>query len=147
MHLWRALFPLRLKTGALPFYLVFISGIFFSGPPFEILKAWKNSRIKIVLTKKILEEYQRVAESLAQKFPTVDILPIVELLTIHGLFIDADDFALYVCDDPDDDKFIECAIARNSKVIVSGDKHLLKVTGYQGITVLKPREFVDTYLK
>jgi predicted nucleic acid-binding protein len=33
---------------------VFISGIFFSGPPFEILKAWKNSRIQIVLTKMIL---------------------------------------------------------------------------------------------
>jgi len=29
---------------------VFVSGIFFSGPPYKILKAWKNSRIQIVLT-------------------------------------------------------------------------------------------------
>jgi uncharacterized protein len=53
---------------------VFISGIFFSGPPFEILNAWRHSRLQIVITKEILEEYQRVAKSLADKFPTVDIL-------------------------------------------------------------------------
>jgi uncharacterized protein len=52
-----------------------------------------------------------------------------------------------VCEDPDDDKFIECAIASKTEIIVSGDKHLLKVTGYQGINVLKPREFVDFYLQ
>lgn len=126
---------------------VFISGIFFSGPPFEILNAWKHSRVQIVLTKEILEEYQRVAKSLMDKFPTVDIFPIIELLTIHSLFIDTEGILLSVCDDPDDDKFIECAIASKTKIIVSGDKHLLKVTGYQGISVLKPREFVDSYLQ
>ncbi|MBK7449987.1 MAG: hypothetical protein IPJ47_11370, partial [Anaerolineales bacterium] len=50
------------------------------------------------------------------------------------------------CEDPDDDKFFACALASGSKVIVSGDKHLLKVSGYQGIEVLKPREFLDRYL-
>ena len=126
---------------------VLISGIFFTGPPFEILDAWKHSQLQIVLTKEILEEYKRVAESLSEKFPTIYILPIIELLTIHSHFIDAEDISLSVCDDPDDDKFIECAVASNTKIIVSGDKHLLKITGYQGITVLKPREFVDNYLQ
>ncbi len=126
---------------------VFISGIFFSGPPSQILKAWQNSRLQIVLSQEILNEYQRVAESLAAQFPTIDILPIIELMTIHAQLIDVEDFDLSVCDNPDDNKFIECAIASNSKIIISGDKHLLKVSGYQGITVLKPREFVDSYLK
>jgi len=126
---------------------VFISGIFFSGPPSHILKAWQNSRLQIVLSQEILNEYQRVAESLAAKFPTIDILPIIELMTIHGQLIDTDGFDVSVCDDPDDNKFMECAIAGNIKIIISGDKHLLTVSGYQGITVLKPREFVDSYLK
>jgi len=52
-----------------------------------------------------------------------------------------------VCKDPDDNKFIECAIASNCKMIVSGDKHLLNITGYKGISVLKPRDFMDHYLK
>jgi len=37
-------------------------------------------------------------------------------------------------------------LGRN-KVIVSGDKHLLDVSGYQKIEVLKPRKFVTKYLE
>jgi predicted nucleic acid-binding protein len=45
-----------------------------------------------------------------------------------------------------DDKFFACALASESKVIISGDNHLLDVSGYAGVEVLKPREFVDRYL-
>ena len=33
---------------------VFISGIFFSGPPAQILKAWKDKKIRIVLSKSLV---------------------------------------------------------------------------------------------
>ena len=125
---------------------VFISGIFFSGPPSKILHAWKNGLLQIVISKDILEEYQRVAESLTYKYPAIDILPIIELVTIHGKLIKTEGVEENVCIDPDDNKFIECAIAGNIKYIVSGDKHLLSVSGYRGISVLKPKEFVDKIL-
>jgi len=67
---------------------VFISGIFFSGPPSRILEAWKNRRFEIVLSRQIISEYQRVAEELSSKFPAIDIMPIIEMLTIHGTFVD-----------------------------------------------------------
>lgn len=51
-----------------------------------------------------------------------------------------------VCDDPDDDKFFACAIAGGADLIISGDKHLLKMSGYQGIKVVRPRQFVDEIL-
>ena len=86
---------------------VFISGIFFAGPPSQILKAWENQSLQIVLSRKILDEYQRVATALSSKFPTVDILPIIELFTIHGQFVDTQGFNISVCEDPDDDKFLE----------------------------------------
>ena len=126
---------------------VLISGIFFSGPPFRILKAWKESRIQVVLSHEILSEYQRVAEALSVKYPEIEIAPIIDLIIIYGEFIDANATTACICDDPDDNKFIECALAGHCKIIVSGDKHLLKVSGYQGITVLKPRDFVDLYLE
>ena len=43
---------------------VLISGIFFSGPPYEILKAWREKRIQFVLSAEIFDEYIRVAEIL-----------------------------------------------------------------------------------
>jgi len=126
---------------------VFISGIFFSGPPSIILRAWSNSKIQIILSEDILEEYRRVAEELSSKFPAVDIDRIIELLTINGKFFETKDISVSICADPDDNKFIECAIAGNSKLIISGDKHLLNITGYQGISVLKPRDFIDKHLE
>jgi predicted nucleic acid-binding protein len=77
---------------------VFISGIFFSGPPYQILKSWRDGRV-----------------------------------VIH--------------DDPSDDKFLEAAVAGNASYVISGDKHLLKLSEYQGIQILKPRDFVQMYLK
>jgi uncharacterized protein len=125
---------------------VFISGIFFSGPPSQILRAWKNKRLQIILSQDIVIEYQRVVESLTLKYPSIDILPIIELVTVHGQFVDTKNVDITVCEDPDDNKFIECAIASDTKIIVSGDKHLLKIKGFKGIKVHKPREFVEIYL-
>jgi putative PIN family toxin of toxin-antitoxin system len=51
-----------------------------------------------------------------------------------------------VCSDPDDDKFLACALASHAECIVSGDKHLLKVSGFQGIQVFRPRAFVEAAL-
>lgn len=126
---------------------VFISGIFFGGPPSQILEAWKQSKIKIILSEKILIEYQRVGEELSAKYPSINITPIIELLTIFGELVETKGITENICEDPDDNKFIECAIASNSKLIVSGDKHLLRISGYQDIEVLKPRDFVDKHLK
>lgn len=125
---------------------VFISGIFFSGPPAQILDAWKDQRFQIVISKEILTEYQRVAHELSKKFLTIDIVPIIELLTIYGEIVDTEGISITECEDPDDNMFLECAIASNSNIIVSGDKHLLRVSGYQGIDVVKPRDFIDDYL-
>ena len=41
---------------------VFISGVFFSGPPYQILKAWREGKIQLVVSEKIFEEYVRVGE-------------------------------------------------------------------------------------
>jgi len=126
---------------------VLLSGIFFSGPPYVILKAWQEGKIEIIVSEDIIAEYQRVAEELSQQFPSVDIERILELLTIHTEIVDTKNFQATVCEDPDDNKFISCALAGKSKIIVSGDKHLLKISGHEGIQVLKPREFTDKYFK
>ena len=122
---------------------VFISGIFFTGPPSQILTAWRNHKLQIVLSKEILDEYQKVARELSAKFPSVDILPIIGMLSVLCELVDTRSVNINACDDPDDNKFIECAVAGKCKLIVSGDKHLLKVSYYKGVTVLNPRSFVE----
>ena len=126
---------------------VFISGVFFSGPPYTILKAWRDGKLKLVMSPEIFEEYLRVGEALSERFPSINLGQIFELVTIKAELVHAQSLPNPVCVDPDDDKFLACAIASKSNVIVSGDKHLLSVSGFRAIRVLKPREFVDEYLQ
>jgi putative PIN family toxin of toxin-antitoxin system len=125
---------------------VFVSGIFFSGPPYQILRAWQAGEFELIVSREILDEYRRVGEILGEEHPGIDLKPIFNFLLEHAKVYKSAVLKEPVCEDPDDDKFIACALASGSKVIVSGDKHLLKVSGYQEIQVLKPRAFIDQYL-
>lgn len=125
---------------------VFISGVFFKGPPNQIIQAWRAGKIQFVISLDIIKEYSRVGEVLSQQFPDIDLDPILNLFYLTSDLVSVTKLTEAVCEDPDDDKFIACALSSKTKVIVSGDKHLLKVSGYHGIKVLSPRKFVDEYL-
>jgi len=126
---------------------VFISGVFFTGPPYEILDAWRQGQVQIVLSREVLQEYERVAEELRAKFPEVDVRRWVDLARTCGEFLDCPALPESVCRDPDDDKFLACAVAARVKRIVSGDRDLLSVSGYRGIEVIKPRDFASRFLR
>ncbi len=125
---------------------VFLSGVFFAGPPFAILDAWRKRRLELIVSAEILEEYRRVGDQLSRSFPQVDPGPAFELLAVNVHVVAAPPLAHQVCTDPDDDMFLACAIASGTKLIASGDKALLRTSGYQGVEVLTPRAFVDRYL-
>jgi predicted nucleic acid-binding protein len=48
-----------------------------------------------------------------------------------------------VIDEPDDNKFIECAVALEASHIISGDKHLLKINKYLNIKIITPLVFLE----
>ena len=125
---------------------VFISGVFFTGPPYQILAAWRDGKLQLVISPEIFEEYRRVGEILADGNPFIDLEPMLEFVIHNAVIYSTLRLTEAICEDPDDDKFLACALASGSTIIVSGDKHLLKVSGYRGIEVLKPRHFVDRYL-
>lgn len=50
-----------------------------------------------------------------------------------------------VAADPDDDKFIECAVTASAMVIVSGDHHLLDLGKYGDIQILTADEFLTQF--
>jgi putative PIN family toxin of toxin-antitoxin system len=125
---------------------VLVSAIFFSGPPNQILKVWRAGSITLALSAEIVDEYRRVSDILAKERPPVDLEAILALIEQDSEFFDARPLPQPVCEDPDGDKFLSCAIASGAKIIVSGDKHLLRVSGYEGIEILKPKAFADRYL-
>ena len=125
---------------------VFVSGVFFKGPPYQILKAWREGKVAFVISAEIFDEYRRVAGILSRKYASLDLQKILAFIEREVDFVEAKSLPEQITNDPDDEKFIECAISCDVKIIVSGDKHLLDVSGYQGIDILTPRTFVDQYL-
>lgn len=45
-------------------------------------------------------------------------------------------------EDPDDDRFVACALTANADYLVSGDKHLLRLSAYAGIAIVTPAAFL-----
>jgi putative PIN family toxin of toxin-antitoxin system len=125
---------------------VFVSGVFFSGLPFQILQAWRDGNIQLITSPEILDEYRRVGEMLAEEHPVIDLERMLEYVIHNAVVFFSPPLLERVCDDSDDDKFLACALASGSNLVVSGDRHLLKVSGYQNIEVLKPRDFLEKYL-
>ncbi len=58
---------------------VFISGVFFTGPPSQILKAWRDGKVQLLVSSSILEEYHRVGIELASQFQDVNLTPFLDL--------------------------------------------------------------------
>ncbi|HRQ38391.1 MAG TPA: putative toxin-antitoxin system toxin component, PIN family [Chloroflexota bacterium] len=48
-----------------------------------------------------------------------------------------------ICRDPKDDKFLELAISGEADCIVSGDKDLLSLHPFQGISIVRPDAFLN----
>jgi uncharacterized protein len=49
---------------------------------------------------------------------------------------------IQACRDPNDDKFLEAALAGKADCIVSGDTDLLVITPFEEIPILRPAEFL-----
>ena len=73
--------------------------------------------------------------------PVVNTLEaLLAMLTVYALLVKASPFNERVSEDRDDEMFLAAVLAANAGVIVSGDKHLLRVSGWRGIEVLKARQ-------
>lgn len=122
---------------------VLVSAVFFGGAPLEILRAWRKGRVNLPASAAILEEYSRVADELGRRYPLEAGRSVVALVSERAEIVEGGDLGKMRCDDPDDVKFLACAVAGKADAVVSGDKHLLRLRAVAGIPVLAPRAFVD----
>lgn len=125
---------------------VFVSAVFFGGYPNQILRAWRDGGVELAVSAEILEEYRRVGEKLTEQFAGIDLSPLLGLLIANARIVADEPLPKPICQDPDDDKFLACAVASGARVVVSGDKHLLRVSQYRRVRVLRPRAFVERHL-
>ncbi len=125
---------------------VLMSGIFFRGKPGQILDWWLEGNATLLVSDEILQEYESVFMRLSAKYPALEAKRLLNSVAVHASVIHAKQLPVQVTDDPDDEKFVACALQGRAHVIVSGDKHLLSVNGWEGIEILNPSTFHARFL-
>jgi putative PIN family toxin of toxin-antitoxin system len=79
---------------------------------------------------------------MTKKRPSSVLGSILEVIELHSEMVEAVSFTRTVCSDPDDDKFLEAAVAADADYVVSGDAALLSLKNHYGIRIVGPEQFL-----
>ena len=125
---------------------VFVSAFLFGGIPGRLIELWKSRKIKPYLSSEIITELLRVlaypkfelTEEEIQYLLYFEILPYCKV-------VQTESGSIIIKADPSDDKFLRCCGATKAKVLISGDRHLLKLRKYKNTLVLTPAQFLKRF--
>ncbi|MBW2663299.1 MAG: putative toxin-antitoxin system toxin component, PIN family [Deltaproteobacteria bacterium] len=125
---------------------IYISAIFWGGKPRSVVDLGRNGQVSIFTSLQIEKE---INKKLKTKFGLSDeeVAQILFDFSTFTLPIKVSQKITVIDDEPDDDKFIECAVASRAGFIISGDKHLLNLKEYKGIKIMKAADFLLLFLK
>lgn len=123
---------------------VITSAIFFGGKPLNLLHLITSNEVEAVYSKEIADEYTKILERIHQKYPALNKGIDFDVLLKQMECVECVS-NVKVCRDPDDDKFIQCALDGNCIFIVSGDKDLLTLEEYEGIKILTVNQFLESF--
>lgn len=126
---------------------VLISGVITTGVSHDVLLLGFRGAYQLVVTVETLTEFRDTLYKYPEKFHLDDdeIQREVETIRYFAEFVVPDVSISAVEDDPDDDKFLDAAVAGEVDYLVSGDRHLLDLGTYSGIEIVDPRTFYDRF--
>jgi len=114
---------------------------------YPIWQAVRNGDFDLLVTQDMLDEYAEVvADDLSPEvsqnvMDALETLP--NVIPVHKYY-----FWNLITADPDDDKFVDCAVAGGADYVVTDDKHfkVLKTIPFPKVMVLSSEEFLEMIL-
>ena len=122
---------------------VYISALLFKGIPGNILEMAHKDKIVLIVSDEIIAETERILED-KFKWPKHNIDKFKRRLSGISENIKPGIKLDIIRERESDNRILECAISGNANLIVSGDKHLLKLKSYKNIPIVRPKYL--TYL-
>jgi putative PIN family toxin of toxin-antitoxin system len=110
----------------------------FPGTSKRLIEAWASGRLTLCVSRPILGEYEAILRRFA--FREGELRRLREALETspHTLCAVHPPEGRWVPEDPEDDKFVACALALEAVCIVTSDEHLGAMERVQGVEVLSP---------
>ncbi len=123
-----------------------VSGVI-GGVSAEVLDLLKERAFEAIVSEEILQEYTEVLHRPKFGFPLWVINDILDYLRTEGIWVSPQKKLKMIKEDPDDNKFLEAALEGKADYILSGDKHLLALGEFEGISIIGSREFLEILKK
>jgi putative PIN family toxin of toxin-antitoxin system len=121
---------------------VLISAIAFGGRPREVLEKVISGTFAMAISAEMLAEFQGVLEGRKFRYPSAIVCTIVnELLAVSEL-VRPTMKVEQIKADPADNRILECALESRAACIVTGDRHLLELGQFEGISILDVAAFL-----
>ena len=120
-----------------------VSGVGWGGPPAAVLDAALVGHFEIVTSPALLDELRRVLAYPKLQAVIGDADELIKLLALVAIVVTPTK-TVELVRDPDDDRLIEAALAAGADIIVTGDQDLLTLGDIGQISILTPREFLET---
>jgi len=123
---------------------VFISAFYLpESRPAEAVLLARRKRILNFISPQILEEVERIIKTklLWDHSKTESA---IKRITRFSEIVYHNEHLTVIPDDPDN-RILECALEAQADFIISGDKHLLNLRNYQGIKIVTPVEFLESF--
>ncbi|MFB3880056.1 MAG: putative toxin-antitoxin system toxin component, PIN family [Armatimonadota bacterium] len=114
----------------------------FGGRPREVVTLWSTGQVTLCVSPDILEEYREVLGRFEETSAEAQQLAAALAARANVLLVSPGERFEAVEADPDDNMFLDCAVAAQADVIVSGDQHLLELGEFRGIPIVGPAEFL-----
>lgn len=123
-------------------FLVSLSPFSQHAPIFDALLA---GRFTLLLSNEVITEYEEVIAQRYDRKTVQEVLRLLVSLQNAELIVPHYHWKLIV-NDPDDDKFVDLAVAGNADFIVTNDKHfkVLAETAFPVVKTMNAEEFLKT---
>ena len=125
---------------------VLISALLFKGELSRMVGLWQEGKIVPIISKETFDELRAVLEYPKFSLSRAEIKSLIEHETLP--FFEVVHVSKHVkgaCRDPEDDKFISCAISANADCIVTGDKDLADLKKYQSVRIIHASNFIKMF--
>jgi uncharacterized protein len=122
---------------------VYISALNFAGTADEVLALGRAHLIEVFISAPTLEEIEGV---LVRKFhwTAPRVREATRAIRSFAVLVHPEESVNVVREDEPDNRILECALAAEASVVVTGDQHLLRLKRFRGIPIASPRQFLDT---
>ncbi|MFW5983596.1 MAG: putative toxin-antitoxin system toxin component, PIN family [Halobacteria archaeon] len=125
---------------------VYVSATLSKGNPYYVLDSAERGETDLYISPFILHEIEDVLDRDKIPFEEEDTERFVDKVLTIATVVTPDDKPDVVEDDPSDNRILACALEADADYIVSGDRHLFELGGYEGIEIMEPTEFKSLFI-